>query len=270
MLVALSIAGFDPSGGAGVLADVKTFASFGCFGAAAVTSLTAQNTRGVFAAYHQSPDVLAAQLEPLAADYEIAAVKVGMLPTAGAVETAAGFIERHQLKNVVVDPVMRSSSGYALIEADAVRLLRERLMPLAELVTPNADEAEFLSSMRLQDVRSLRAAAEVLHGQISRHAGGPSRRAVLIKGGHLDGDPVDVLFDGREVHEFRAPRVASRHTHGTGCALSSAITALLARGHDLPAAVERAKQYVTEAIRTAPGIGGGAGPLNHLGVVGSR
>lgn len=272
MLVVLSIAGFDPSGGAGVLADIKTFAAFGCFGAAAITSITSQNTAGVFAAFHQPPDVLRVQLEPLAADYEIAAVKIGMLPTVGAVEVTANFIEQHRLKNVVVDPVIRSSSGYALVDDDAVRLLQERLMPLADLITPNTAEASLLTELSLSDERELSNAAKAIHEKIGRRATGQARHAVLVKGGHLDGEPVDVLFDGRESHTFRGPRIAGRSTHGTGCTLSSALAALLAQGHALPDAVARAKQYVAEAIRTAPGLGRGAGPLNHFArsAVGSR
>lgn len=261
MRVVLSIAGFDPSGGAGVLADVKTFAAFGCFGAAAVTSLTSQNTLGVWAAYPQTPEVVRAQLEPLAADYRIAAVKIGMLPTAEVIEVVADFITQHGLKNVVVDPVICSSSGYALIDADAVRELKRRLFPLADLITPNADESKLLGAT---SCNSAAEAARELYAQVNQDANGEARRAVLVKGGHLDGDPTDVLFDGQKVFEFHAERIVTRHTHGTGCALSSAIAARLACGDALPQAVASAKRFVTEAIRTAPGLGQGAGPLNHL------
>lgn len=264
MQVVLSIAGYDPSGGAGVLADIKTFAAFNCFGIAAITSITSQNTLGVFAAYHQPAEVLLAQLEPLVADYDISAVKIGMLPTTQAIETVATFIEKHQLQNVVIDPVIRSSSGYDLIDDAAKKLLLERLLPLADLVTPNLNEARFLSDVSSSTLAHVRNAARTIYKNISHYRTRIGHSAVLVKGGHLEGEPIDVLFDGDEFYEFQAPRISTRHTHGTGCTLSSAIAALLAKGFKIPEATMRAKKYVSEAIRTAPGLGKGAGPLNHL------
>jgi hydroxymethylpyrimidine/phosphomethylpyrimidine kinase len=277
MRTVLSIAGFDPSGGAGVLADIKTFAAMGCFGAAAITSLTFQNTVTVTGAAHQTAGVLRSQLEPVVDDYEIAAVKVGMIPTREIIEVVAEIIEKRSLPNVVVDPVIRSSSGYDLIDDAAAQFLIERLFPLADVITPNLPEAERLTGMEVNDVEGMKRAAARIHAMSSerstrkearkaaRHA---ARHAALIKGGHLESPPeneaTDLLFDGRDFHIFRAPKIASRNTHGTGCTLSSAIAALLARGFEIPEAVGHAKRYLSEALRAAPGIGHGAGPLNHL------
>lgn len=258
MLVALSIAGFDPSGGAGVLADIKTFAAFGCFGAAAITSLTSQNTVAVYGAFHQSAESLRAQLEPVISDYEIAAVKVGMLPTREMIEAAAELIDRHRLPNVVVDTVMRSTSGYDLIDERALEVLIERLLPLASVVTPNLAEAERLTGAEIKDIEGMKRAARRI-SKLAQSAG----LAVLVKGGHLPNEATDVLFDGSGFEIFRAPKIASRNTHGTGCTLSSAIAALLAQGCSVKEAVSKAKVYLEAALRTAPNIGRGAGPLNH-------
>jgi hydroxymethylpyrimidine/phosphomethylpyrimidine kinase len=259
MRVILSIAGFDPSGGAGVLADIKAFAAFGCFGAAAITSLTSQNTTAVYGAYHQTPEVLRAQIEPVLSDYQIAAVKTGMLPTRELIAEVADTIARHQLANVVVDPVIRSTSGYDLIDDEAAAFLAERLLPLADIITPNMAEAARLTRMEVSDLDGMQRAARQLYESCQMRT---AQRAVLITGGHLNEEAMDVLYDGA-THIFRAPKLATRHTHGTGCTLSAAIAALLAQGHEIPEAVRRAKAYVTAAIRSAPGLGHGAGPLNH-------
>lgn len=256
----LTIAGFDPSGGAGVLADCKTFAAFGCFGAAAITSLTSQNSQGVFAAYHQSAAVLQAQLTPVLEDYDITAVKIGMLPTAELIELVAATMEQHALPNIVLDPVLRSSSGYPLIDDEAKQTLITRLLPLVDLVTPNLDEVEVLRGTKPTSADKMRDAAQRLSEQFSEK----KTVAVLVKGGHLLGAATDVLFDGKGTHNFSAPKVDSRHTHGTGCTLSSAIAALLAQGCALPEAVQRAKEFVTAAIIHAPGLGHGVGPMNHF------
>jgi hydroxymethylpyrimidine kinase/phosphomethylpyrimidine kinase len=265
MLTVISIAGFDPSGGAGVLADIKTFAAMGCFGAAAVTSLTFQNTVAVYGAAHQSAEVLRSQIEPIVHDFKIAAVKTGMLPARETIEITAGMIEKHALPNVVVDPVIRSTSGFDLIDKAAMEFLLERLLPLARVITPNMAEAERLTGLEVKDLEGMKRAAARIHEMCCEQpAQREARRAVLVKGGHLEEAAVDVLFDGREFRTFRAPKIATRNTHGTGCTLSSAIAALLARGFEVPEAVARAKEYLTEALRTAPGIGHGAGPLNHF------
>jgi len=265
MLVALSIAGFDPSGGAGVLADIKTFAAFGVYGAAAITSLTSQNTVAVQGAFHQSAEVVRAQLDPVFADYQIASVKVGMLPTREVIEVVADAIERHHLPNVVIDTVIRSTSGYDLIDDSAIEVLIERLLPLARLITPNLAEAERLTGLEVKDVESMKRAAKQICERVQ--SGGAAIPAVLVKGGHLQEeapDVLDVLYDGSEFQLFRSPRVITRNTHGTGCTLSSAIAALLAGGLDVAEAVTKARRYLDAALRTAPGIGHGAGPLNHF------
>lgn len=262
-LTILSIAGFDPSGGAGTLADTRTFAAFGCFGTAAITSLTFQNTLAVYGAQHQSPEVVRSQIEPILSDFAIAAVKTGMLPTRAIIELTAEIIERHQLRNIVVDPVIRSTSGYDLIDDEATAALSERLLPLANIITPNMAEAERLTGLEVKNVEEMKRAARHIYETASSVSSAIRHQAVLVKGGHLNDEAVDVLYDGSGFRLFRAVKIASRHTHGTGCTLSSAIAALLAQGCELPEAVSRAKAYVTEAIRTAPGLGHGAGPLNH-------
>lgn len=265
MLTVMSIAGFDPSGGAGALADIKTFTAMGLFGAAAITSLTFQNTMAVYGASHQTADVLRAQIEPVIDDFEIAAVKIGMIPTRELIEVVAEIIEKNRLPNVVVDTVIRSTSGYDLIDEEAVGSLIERLLPLADVITPNMAEAERLTGLEVKDLGGMKRAAERIHEMSATpKSRRTARRAALVKGGHLEDEATDILFDGREFHIFRAPKIAMRDTHGTGCALSSAIAALLARGCDIPEAVARAKQYLSEILSAAPDLGRGARPLNHI------
>ncbi len=256
--VVLTIAGLDPSGGAGIIADVRTCAAFGCFPLAAVTSLTFQNTMSVSGAAHQTAATVRAQVLPLIADFHIAAVKTGMLPTSEVLIEVARLLREPDLRDVaaVVDPVLCSTSGYELIADDALATLKRELLPRARLVTPNIPEAERLTGIqRIADEAGMRAAARAL-----REMGA---QAALIKGGHLAGDALDLLDDGGTVHLFRAERIATTATHGTGCTLASAITACLARGLVLPTAVDVAKRFVTAALRGAPHLGHGAGPLNH-------
>lgn len=261
MLVVLSIAGFDPSGGAGVAADLKTFSAFGCFGTAAITSLTSQNTTAVYGAFHQSAEALRAQIEPVLEDFRISAVKTGMLPTRETIEVTAETIGRHQLPNVVVDPVIRSTSGYDLIDDKALEFLIECLLPLADLITPNMAEAERLTGLEVKDLPGMEKAAKHIYAMAQPEI---RNKAILVKGGHLPTEATDVLYDGKETRFFRSPKIDTRNTHGTGCTLSSAIAALLARGFDIPEAVTRAKAYLGAALLLAPNIGKGAGPLNHL------
>lgn len=263
MITVLSIAGYDPSGGAGILADIKTFAAFGCYGVAAISSLTAQNTVSVYGASHQTPEVLEGQLAPLIDDFRIAAVKTGMLPTRETIEVTARTIASHQLPHVVVDPVIRSTSGYDLIDDQAVRELVRHLLPLAEVITPNLAEAERLTGIRIDDLAGMREAA-VLIRQICLERDPATRAAVLIKGGHLSAEATDLLYDGEEFHLFSGERIETRNTHGTGCTLSAAIAARLGQGASLVEAVADAKKYVARAIRLAPGLGHGSGPLNHF------
>jgi hydroxymethylpyrimidine/phosphomethylpyrimidine kinase len=264
MRVVLTIAGFDPSGGAGTLADCKTFAAFGCFGVAVITSLTAQNTVAVYGAFHQSAEVVRVQLEPLLADFEIAAVKLGMLPHRACIETVAEIIEHHALPNVVLDPVIRSSSGYELIDQTALTALTELLLPLADVVTPNLSEAERLAGQPVNDLVQMEQAARRIRALCqARPTKRAARGAVLVKGGHLTDEAIDLLDDGQTVRLFRALKIATRNTHGTGCTLSAAIAAGLALGAALPEAVQHAKQFVNAALLQAPDLGHGAGPLNH-------
>lgn len=265
MLTLLSIAGYDPSGGAGILADIKAFAAFGCFGTAAITSLTSQNTVAVYGAYHQSAEVLRAQIGPIIEDFEIAAIKTGMLPSQETIEVAAETIEANQIPHVVVDPVIRSTSGYDLIDDAAMRFLIERLLPLADVITPNMAEAERLTGFEVRDLDGMERAARRIREMCEAGTARPAARlAVLVKGGHLEDEATDLLYDGKEIAIFRSKKIATRNTHGTGCTLSSAIAALLAKGYEIHETIRIAKQYVESAIHSAPDIGHGAGPLNHF------
>jgi hydroxymethylpyrimidine kinase/phosphomethylpyrimidine kinase len=256
--VALTIAGLDPSGGAGVVADVKTFTAFGCFACAAVTSLTFQNTVEVGGAAHQTAETLRAQVLPVVADFSVAAWKTGMIPTRAVIAEVARLARETSLRSapLVVDPVVRSTSGFDLIDDDALDALKLELLPLARVVTPNAPEAERVTGLKVEDEAGMRRAARLM-----REMGA---RAVLVKGGHLaGGEAIDVLDDAGEVTIFRAPRVETTATHGTGCTLAAAIAACLARGLSLTDAVGAAKRFVTEAIRLAPRLGHGSSPIQH-------
>jgi hydroxymethylpyrimidine/phosphomethylpyrimidine kinase len=252
--IALSIAGSDPSGGAGIQADLKTFHRFGVYGEAVITLVTVQNTARVSRVEILPPDLVVGQIEAVIEDIPPGAAKTGALGSAAVVSAVAGLASVFSFP-LVVDPVMISKHGSPLLPADAVDTIRKELVPRAYLVTPNVPEAEVLSGIGIRGVQEMRRAAECIR---KMGAG-----AVLIKGGHLRGEPVDGLWDGKEWREFVTPRVPTTHTHGTGCTYSAAITALLAQGKSLIAAVEEAKRFVHEAIRTNPGLGKGAGPVNH-------
>lgn len=255
--IALTIAGSDSGGGAGIQADLKTFHAFGVFGTSAITALTAQNTRGVTAVHAVPTDHVEAQIRAVAEDLRPAAVKTGMLATAPLVETVAQAIREHGLGNYVLDPVMVATSGARLLDRDAESAIVDVLLPLCTLVTPNLDEAALLAGREVRNEADMRAVAETL---VANGAG-----AALIKGGHLEGaEVVDVLFDGESFHEWRRQKIETRHTHGTGCTLSAAIAAGLARGKTLVDAIEDALDYVHRALATAPGLGSGHGPLNHF------
>jgi hydroxymethylpyrimidine/phosphomethylpyrimidine kinase len=254
--VALTIAGSDSSGGAGVQADLKTFAAFGVYGASVLTALTAQNTRGVTAIAEVSPDFVVAQYEAVMSDLTIAAAKTGMLARTAIIEALARCLGEHPVPWLVVDPVMVATSGDVLLEADAITAMRDLILPLASVVTPNLHEAEILINEPVGDVDAMRRAARRL---VELGA-----RAALVKGGHLEHDAVDILYDGRVESEFRSPRVRGIRTHGAGCTLSAAIAASLAHGSTLAKAVSAAKRFVTRAIESAPALGGGGRPLNHL------
>lgn len=252
--VALTIAGSDPSGGAGIQADLKTFHQFGVYGEAVITLITVQNTTGVEAVECLPPELVRRQVQAVVADIPPAAAKTGALGDAGIVravaELAAGFAFP-----LVVDPVMISKHGAPLLAGDAREAVIRELLPAAFLVTPNLHEAAALAGFPVNSLEDMRRAAERIR-QL-----GP--RAVLIKGGHLPEMAVDLLLLEGDVREFPAHKIDTPHTHGTGCTYSAAITALLARGLDLPKAVRHAKEFITEAIRTNPGLGRGSGPVNH-------
>jgi hydroxymethylpyrimidine/phosphomethylpyrimidine kinase len=258
--IALTIAGSDSSGGAGIQADLKTFAAFGVYGASAITALTAQNTQGVDAVLVVPPDFVARQIKTVARDLDLRVVKIGMLATSEIIEAVAEQLKALPEVPVVLDPVMVAASGDALLDEDAIETLRALLLPRASLITPNLPEAAKLLGVEdAMDEGEMRAQAEALR------ALGP--RAVLIKGGHADSsDAVDILVDEEGELPLKAPRIETRNTHGTGCTLSSAIAAELAKGASLREAVTRAKAYVTAALRRADElhIGKGRGPVHHF------
>ncbi len=256
MYKALTIAGSDSGGGAGIQADLKTFMAHGVYGASAITGITAQNTLGVQAVELLSPDLVAAQITSVLDDIGADALKTGMLGAAPIIERVADTLRRYAVRRLVVDPVMVAKSGDRLLAADAVNALREVLLPLALLITPNLPEASVLLGRPVNQEADMRAAARDLH------ALGP--RYVLLKGGHLFGDAVDVLYDGEAYIELRAARIPTRHTHGTGCTYAAAITALLARGLPVEQAVRQAREYLLGAIAAARPIGGGQSPVQHL------
>ena len=256
MRTALTIAGSDSSGGAGIQADLKTFAAHGVFGMSAITAITAQNTLGVSRVDVLDPAMVTAQIDAVASDIGVNATKIGMLANAAIVSAVASAIRRHRLPHVVLDPVMIAKSGAKLLDDDAVRALASDLLPLADVITPNAPEAEALTGLRISTAADLRRAATRLVEM--------GARAAFVKGGHLDGPALDVIWDGRTATELLAERIDTRHTHGTGCTLSSAIAARLALGDDLLSAARAAKAYVTRAIAEAPALGKGHGPLQHF------
>ena len=256
--VALTIAGSDSGGGAGIQADLKAMEANGVFGASALAAVTAQNTEEVSRAHDLPPSLVAAQIDAVVGDMDVQAAKTGMLSAPPIIETVADRVATHDLRPFVVDPVMISKTGFKLLQDEAIDTLVNDLLPLATLVTPNVHEAEHLTDVEIDTPDDLRAAGAAL----LEH--GPD--AVLVKGGHLSGadDAVDVLVDGETGRRFQAPRIDTEHTHGTGCTYASAIAAHLAKGHDLGAAVDRAKRYVTGAIRHALPLGAGRGPTNHF------
>ena len=257
MNTALTIAGSDSGGGAGIQADLKTFAAHGVYGTSAITALTAQNTLGVTGVHTVPAEFVTAQIEAVAEDLGCDAVKTGMLATAAIVEVVAAAVEELELPNLVVDPVMVAKGGDRLLDEDAVHAMRTALLRLARVVTPNVPEAEVLAEMAVRSLSDMREAAR----RIRKF--GPS--AVLIKGGHLPGDTItDLLFDGSTAIEIAGPRISGRHTHGTGCTLAAAIAARLARGEPLERAARGAREYVAGAMQHGIDLGAGHQPLNHF------
>jgi len=253
--IALSIAGSDPSGGAGLQADLKTFHRMGVYGEAVVTLITVQNTRGVTRVDVMAPDLVLEQIHAVCSDIPPHAAKTGALGNSAVVEAVAAAAQSFTFP-LVIDPVMISKHGAPLMDSEGQKAMAACLIPRAFLLTPNLEEAAVLAGFPVTEIASMRRAAEKL---VSLGA-----KNVLIKGGHLEGDAVDVLFEpGRGFQEFSSPRIATIHTHGTGCTYSAAIAAELAKGSALLDAIGNAKKFIIEAIRTAPGLGSGTGPLNH-------
>jgi hydroxymethylpyrimidine/phosphomethylpyrimidine kinase len=253
--ILLTIAGFDPSCGAGVAADLKTFAAYGCYGVAAITSLTVQNTQGIEAVHNTPGAELREQLEILAKDCEIAAVKVGMLGNRGNAVSVGEFLDANKFAIVVHDPVMKSSSGTELLDAGGIKYIATELLKRATVVTPNVDEAEVLTGMEIKDVAAMEAAARKLVEM--------GARAVIVKGGHME-RAVDVVFDGSEMVQLAGDKLKFENTHGTGCTFAAALTAQLAAGRGLVEAATLAKAYVTKAIEKCYAVGKGRVPLDHF------
>ena len=253
--ILLTISGFDPSCGAGTAADLKTFAAHGCYGVAAITSLTVQNTQGVETVHNTPSAELREQLEVLAKDCEIAAVKIGMLGNRGNAVVVAEFLDAHKFAHVVHDPVMKSSSGAELLDAGGIKFLATELLKRASVITPNVPEAEVLTVLTIKDVADMETAARKLV-EMGAHS-------VIVKGGHME-RAVDVLFDGNEMVQLGGDRVKTENTHGTGCTFASAIAAQLAAGRSLFEAATLAKAYVTKAIEKGYAIGKGRVPLDHF------
>lgn len=267
MKVCLTIAGVDPSGGAGIIADIKTFTAFDCFAAAAVTSLTFQNTKGVFGFENQSSECVRRQLLPVFDDFEVAAVKTGMLPTIEIIKEISRIIVERNIENFVVDPVVRSTSGYDLIDDEALQSLIKNLFPLAKIITPNIPEAERITGLKIQSESDIQQAAQIMQNFGAKN--------VLIKGGHFQGEnktvngktqsrqATDFLYCGEEVFVFESQFIETNSTHGTGCTLAAAITANLANGKTLAESVKISKEFVFQAIKNSPNLGKGNPSVNH-------
>ena len=254
--VALTIAGSDSGGGAGIQADLKTFAALGVHGTSAITAITAQNTVGVIDVLELPVGLIAAQIAAVVDDIGVQAAKTGMLSSPAIIDAVAGSLERHGIGRLVVDPVMVAKGGARLLREDAVETLRSRLLPLASVITPNLPEVEVILGRAVRTVDERREAAREL---VSMGA-----RAAVVKGGHAEGDATDVFFDGRDLIELRGERIATDNTHGSGCVFSAAITAGLARGLGPLRAVEEAKQFIAGAIAASLELGRGHGPVNPM------
>jgi hydroxymethylpyrimidine kinase/phosphomethylpyrimidine kinase len=253
--ILLTIAGFDPSCGAGVAADLKTFAALGCYGIAAITSLTVQNTQGVEAVHNTPSAELREQLEVLAKDSDILAVKIGMLGNRGNAVVVGEFLDAHKFAHVVHDPVLRSSSDSELLEGNGVKYLVTELLKKSSVITPNVHEAEAMTGLTIKDVADMETAARKLVEM--------GAKAVIVKGGHME-KAIDIVFDGKEAHQLSGDKIKIENTHGTGCTFASAITAQLAAGRSLVEAATLAKAYVVKAIEKAYPVGRGRVPLDHF------
>jgi len=256
MKLALTIAGSDSGGGAGIQADLKTFSAHGVFGMSVITSITAQNTLGVLGILDVTPEMVYLQMKAIFEDLYPDAVKIGMVSNEEIIKTIAKGLKEYGVEKVVLDPVMIAKSGDPLLKPEAMKALKEELLPLSLVVTPNLMEAKELTGMEIKNISDMKEAAKKI---LSLGA-----KVVLVKGGHLEGEAVDVFYDGVEFYEIKAERINTKNTHGTGCTFSSAIAANLALGYDLLEAVKRAKRYITGAIKNSLSIGHGVGPTNHF------
>lgn len=252
----LTIAGSDSSGGAGIQADLKTFSAHGVFGMSVITAVTAQNTQGVLAVQDIDVDIITKQIQAIFDDISVDGMKIGMVSRSETIRAIASGLTHYKAKNIVIDPVMISKSGYYLLQKDAVEALVSCLLPLATVLTPNIPEAEEISGIKIENLKDMEEAARKIH------ALGP--RYVLLKGGHLKTDATDILFDGGTFEHFVTPRIDTHNTHGTGCTLSAAIAANLARGFSVQEAVSHGKQYIHTAIEHSFSIGKGVGPVHHF------
>lgn len=255
----LTIAGSDPSGGAGIQADLKTITALGAFGMSVITALTAQNTLGVQGIYDVPTDFVEKQCASVMTDIGVDAVKTGMLTTTEIVIAVAGLMRKYSIEKLVVDPVMAATGGEALIKGSVRKTLIRELIPLAFVITPNIHEAEILAEMKITDIRDMENAARIIHDHGAKN--------VVVKGGHLAGDAVDILYDGKKSYAFSMARIENGETHGTGCTYSAAIATLLAKGLTISDAVKGAKDYITKAIRHACTVGTGYRMINHLAPV---
>ena len=256
MVTVLTIAGSDSSGGAGIQADLKTFCAYGVYGTAVITALTAQNTVGVQAMLEVEENFVAKQLDSVLTDLRVNAVKIGMVFKKETIKIIADKLIEYNVKNIVLDPVIFSKSGDSLIKDDAVAILKEKLIPICDVITPNLYEAESLSGFSVRNAEDMKKASEILYSLGSR--------AVIIKGGHLYGDAIDLLYNGKEFKILKGERISGKNPHGTGCTFSSALAAGLALGLSIDEAFISAKEYVADAIKKSIAVGGGFNVLNHI------
>lgn len=256
MKTALTIAGSDCGGGAGIQADLKTFSAQGVFGMSVITAVTAQNTVEVRGVQNIDLPMIEAQLEAVFEDIQVDAVKIGMLSSSDVIETVANTLKKYKLPEIVLDPVMISKAGHHLLQEEAIIALKQFMIPMATLITPNIPEAEVLTGKSIVSKEDMKQACKELHAL--------GAKTVLVKGGHLQGDPNDLFFDGHDFYWYKEKRIHTKNTHGTGCTLSSAIAANLAKGYSLVESVEQSKEYITNAIRQSLDIGKGHGPVHHF------
>jgi hydroxymethylpyrimidine/phosphomethylpyrimidine kinase len=252
----LTIAGSDSGGGAGIQADIKTFCAHGVFGMSVITAVTAQNTQRVIAVQDISPDVIGKQIDAVFEDMGTDAVKIGMVSRIDSIRVIAERLRMYKPRNIILDPVMVSKSGYDLLDPGAVGTLIKELIPVADVITPNIPEAVKITGKSIDSIKDAEEAAKAIHVFGAKN--------VLVKGGHFSGESMDILYDGEDIYKFESERIYTKNTHGTGCTLSSAIASNLALGFAVKEAVERAKNYITIAIRNSVPVGKGAGPVNHL------